>query len=234
MSLLIWSIVTFGLGLLAYLAGGVGIAPSLPPRFREAIGDHYFNIAYRALWRSLLAERGPEYDLVAADIDASRASLQTTINGETHDFVDPLDVMDRCCGRPHGLVHVDSNTVTNPALAGLAARFARLRDEGRMTAASGRVRGIFGLSREPGLLSLSAWPRVVRYGGQPSDGETTHRWTYLSQLGFNSSKTVKYVLLLLAYSTPILAVAIYQYLVGTGAGVDVIGLWVGGLLEVVA
>lgn len=210
MSLLVWTIAFGTLGLLVWVAGGVLIAPVLPARWRHSLGDWYFKQAAAAAWRPLFVAHSAGFEYCASEFDGTRLAESVVPFGDRLDYEDAANLMGRWHGRPTGFVEVGVNAVTTPLHVHVGARDADMYRGGDDTVAVKRgggdedpgdeyTRGDVPL--EPGLhaVDMTRWHESTPYSTQPSDAETTERFAYLSQLGFNTRSTVEVMLLAAAF-----------------------------------
>lgn len=232
MSLFVWGLAFGLLGLLGWLGGGPLLGPSLPDRWRERVGDWYFKQSAAAAWRPLFVGHSAGFELCAASHDGERDSERVAPFGEGVDYEDPANLMGRWHGRPAGVVESDVNAITTPLHTHVGIEDADMvrngqesvpvttKDEEGTEQTISLPRGDVPVRRGLHTVDLTRWHQSTPHAMPPSGADTTERFAYLSQVGFNTTSTVKVMMLITAYAAGAGIVAMINRF-GGSASVDI-------------
>lgn len=134
MSLLIWGLAFFLLGIVAYIAVPILIGPWLPLPYRSRLGKMYFGHAVAAARRPILLERahGGGHTLIACDFDPKLGN-EAPADGKKMHFRDAVGLMGRMAGYPMGLASGYFDVVTDAMHAEFGKVNALRRERGEET-----------------------------------------------------------------------------------------------------
>lgn len=117
-SLVLWGIVGFMLGVVAFLAVPILVGPMLRANWRNKMAQPYFGLCMLAMERALLVRRKHSgWSLVSCSYDAEHEAEKATVGGEVVHFEDPFDFMTRLKKRPFGLAWESFPGILDPVAA---------------------------------------------------------------------------------------------------------------------
>lgn len=215
---ILWSILGWLIGILAYFTAGLFTLASDDPNLRNRAARYYDKQAMKLLGRAALVERGTKYDIYSTTHDPDKNADRVTIDGESGHISNETNLLSTMHKRPFGMVapaQEDIAVYVSPEVAELGAVEGRRREQNELRDENGDYQSTVTLSERRPLVQLKNNVRRIVDGCRSHwDVNETVKLYRQSQTGFGSASTQQYMILIMAYC----AAALVMWIIQTNAG----------------
>jgi len=229
MSLIIWSVAAFVLGIGVYVVGPLVAAPLLPGWLKRQTANWYWRQACVVADRPRVVDLDQgSHTVIATDYRAEWGD-EGTLNGEQGHWEDPLSSIGYAFGRPIGLVPERLRVIVHPKYAEIGRQKERqvVREQARFPIDDrGTVHeSNVALSDQHQLVDADDIVYLLGDAADPWLGQDTYEYMEKSQAGFGSRSVVELMTFILAYLAPI---GLFWFLSQEAVGgvTDSVTLWV--------
>jgi len=209
---ILWMILGFLLGLLAFFGGGF-LIHAVPDEKRyediNKVANHYSQLAMKLLHRAVLVERGTRFDIHKTTHDPEKNADQFSLGDKIAHVTNESGLLGVLHGYPFGIVPPpDENVATyvSPEVAEFGETEAERREALEMTDEDGNYQPIVELPSARPLAQFKHYARLMIPGNRSlfELDETVDLYRQ-SQTLFGSARTQQYFILVVAYGGAMLA-----------------------------
>jgi hypothetical protein len=231
MSMIIWTVAAFMVGIGVYLVGPLVAAPLLPDWLRRRAANWYWRQACVVADRPRIVDLDQgSHTIIATDYRAEWGD-EGSLNGEKGHWEDPLSSIGYAFGRPIGLVPERLRVICHPKYCEIGREKQRqvTREEARFSATSGdRTLTVhesnIQLDDQHQLVDADDIVHLLGDAADPWLGQDTYEYMEKSQAGFGSRSVIELMTFILAYMAPI---GLFWFISEGGGGVSTsVSLWV--------
>jgi len=204
LTLLLWLVLGWFLGVLIYLTAGFMTMPLDRPASQHKAASYYTKIAQKLIGRSALMERGTKFDIVSTSHDAGKNADTFNLDGDEVHAINDIGLLSHLHKKPFGLLAPPEDSIASyvsPELAEFGEVEARRREQYTIVDEEGQYVQRVTLSGQRPLVKLRGYIDAIIPGSMGlHDISETEEIYKQSQAGFADSKTVQFMILIIGYA----------------------------------
>jgi len=202
-TLLLWLTLGVFIGLGIFFTGGFLTLALDRPGLQYRVAAYYSTLAHKLLGRSVLVERGTEFDIFSATHEAGKNADRFSLDGDTVHVTNDTGLLSHVYKKPFGLVappEDDAASYVSPEIAEFGEIEVQRREQNALVDEDGQYVSDLELPGTRPTVTLREFVAAMLPGSRSlADLSETEEIYKQSQAGFRDSKSVQLMIILIAF-----------------------------------